>query len=144
MCVCVHAQLCPTLCDPVRYSQPGSSARILNCWFLKTEIEATQLIVSFLNPTLWKFADGRGQKSVKAPRRSVYVTHVTYAALPKCWCNPPHRSCGGRTCCSIGKQKPCPSTPLLSLLLVLLNHLFIMLSRYGAPELARWIIRPQF
>ena len=25
MCVHAHAQLCPTLCDPMGYSQPGSS-----------------------------------------------------------------------------------------------------------------------
>ena len=36
MCVCVHAQLCPTFCDPVDYSSPVSSlhgivqARILD------------------------------------------------------------------------------------------------------------------
>ena len=26
MATCVHAQLCPTLCDPMDYSSPGSSA----------------------------------------------------------------------------------------------------------------------
>ena len=38
--VCVHAQLCPTLCNPMDCSLPGSSvygvsqARILGCYFL--------------------------------------------------------------------------------------------------------------
>ena len=36
ICVCVCAQLCPTLCDPVDYSLPGSSLhRILQARILE-------------------------------------------------------------------------------------------------------------
>ena len=29
LCVCVCAQLCPTLCDPMDYSPPGSSVHVI-------------------------------------------------------------------------------------------------------------------
>ena len=36
MCVCVVAQLCPTLCNPMNYSPPGSSVHgSLQAWILE-------------------------------------------------------------------------------------------------------------
>lgn len=95
----------------IRYKVLSGAQLSLSCiLFLicETEIEATQLIVSFLNSTLWKFADGRGQKSVKAPSRSVYVT---YAAHPKCWCNPPQAAEGAGPAAPLESRSPAHPLP---------------------------------
>ena len=48
MIACIHAKLCPTLCNPMDYRLPGSSvqgilqARILECHFLLQGIFLTQ------------------------------------------------------------------------------------------------------
>ena len=46
VCVCVCTQLCPTLCDPMDYSLPGSSVhgifRGVGCHFLLQVIFLTQ------------------------------------------------------------------------------------------------------
>lgn len=49
-----------------------------------------QQIISFLSPTLWKFADGKGQRSAKVPSRSADVTSATFLSTevihpPQLW-----------------------------------------------------------
>ena len=67
MCVCVHAQLCPTFCDPVDYSSPVSS--------LHGIVQAR--ILGWIAIPFWDLPNPGIQ-----PRNQTQVSHIALDSLP--------------------------------------------------------------
>ena len=79
MCVCAHVQSCPTLCDPMDYSPPGSSvygifqARILDPFPPPGDLPDPGIEPA--SPVSVRFASGFF--TTEPPRKPVYIhTHT--------------------------------------------------------------------